>query len=143
MTITSEAENLNVKRLERILQSATKLYLSKVFNTNSGTYDVAGLSQPVDVSEQLTEGDYAELLEWVLNALSEQLVLERGRVVDMSTIGFIAEEFFREHKITCLEDIYQSEKVGEDAVEFIANIQKFMEMHNYNWRFWRRDISLD
>ena len=143
MTITSEAENLNVKRLERILQSATKLYLSKVFNTNSGIYDVGGLSQPVDVSEQLTEGDYAELLEWVLNTLSEQLVLERGRVVDMSTIGFIAEEFFREHKITCLEDVYQSEKVKEDAVEFIANIQKFMEMHNYNWRFWRRDISLD
>ena len=143
MTTTNEAENLNVKRLERILQSATKLYLSKVFNTNSGTYDVDGLSQPVNVSEQLTEGDYAELLEWAMNALSEQLILERGRVISTSTIGYIAEEFFREHNITCLDDVYQSEKVNEDAVEFIANIQRYMEMHNYKWRFWRNDISLD
>ena len=143
MTTTSEAENLNVKRLERILQSATKLYLSKVFNTNSGTYDVDGLSQPVNVSEQLTEGDYAELLEWTMNALSEQLILERGRVVSTSTIGYIIEEFFREHKIMCLDDVYQSEKVEEDAVELIANIQRYMEMHNYKWRFWRNDISLD
>jgi hypothetical protein len=139
----SEAENLNVKRLERILQSATKLYLSKVFNTTSGTYDVDGLSQPVNISEQLTEGDYAELLEWTMNALSEQLILERGNVVSTSTIGYIIEEFFREHKIMCLDDVYQSEKVEEDAVELIGNIQRYMEMHNYKWRFWRNDISLD